>query len=122
MNELRWKDVSEGLRRQGVAPQAPGREDFWSDFRARARMVRQDGLGAPAPAHPWRWAAAAATTAAAMAVIVFAWLPARPVVTGMSEIKSLEVIAPHSGMIIMNDDSGRGTILWITGLNDNRSG
>lgn len=121
MNELRWKDVSENLRRHGAVPRAAEPETFWSDFRARARMVRQDSPVAPAPAHPWRWVTAA-TAAAAMVVAGLVLLPARPAVAAMSEITSLEVVAPHSGMIIMNDDSGHGTILWITGLNDNRSG
>jgi hypothetical protein len=121
MSELRWKDVSADLRRRGVGPRAADRETFWSEFRARARMVRQDGLGAPATTHPWGWVTATVAVAA-MAVIGLVLMPARPAMAAMSEIKSLEVVAPHSGMIIMNDDSGHGTILWITGLNDNRSG
>ena len=122
MNKLRWNEVSGHLRQQGVARHAAPAETFWSEFRARARMVRQDGLGAPAAGHPWGWVTAATAAVAAMAIIGFMLLPVRPAVAAMSEIKALEVVAPHSGMIIMNDDSGRGTILWITGMNDNRSG
>ena len=119
-----WNEVRGRLRTQDATRHAADREGFWADFRARARMVRQDGAGAPAPVHPWRWvvtgtAVAAALVVAAVGVVA---LPGRPVAAATSGIKSFEVIAPHSGVIIMNDDSGRGTILWVTGLGDSRSG
>ncbi len=121
MSHVGWNGVKDHLRaREGAPPPAP-REVFWEDFRARARLVRQDGLGVPAAAHPWRWVYAGAAAVAMVAIAIIA-MPWRTMPTSPSAIKSLEVVAPHSGVIIMNDDSGRGTILWITGLGDGRSG
>lgn len=125
MNHPNWTEVRGHLRGQSLTPNVPPRDAFWADFRARARWVRQDGE-APAPAvRPWRWVyAGAATVAAAVLLVVAGWvvLPARPATAVPSAIKSWEVVAPHSGVIIMNDDSGHGAILWVTGLNDSRSG
>lgn len=114
MNPARWKDVEQQLR--GAAPSVTPRdaEAFWSDFKARAALVRQES---PAPATNrfpvvLRWSAVTALALILMITGFFA-LPLHPAIT---QIKSLEVVAPHSGVIIMNDGSGRGTILWITGM------
>jgi hypothetical protein len=34
----------------------------------------------------------------------------------MTQVKSLRVMAPHSGVIIMNDEGGQGTVVWITDM------
>jgi hypothetical protein len=114
MKPLSWKDVRGHLCRQ-TAPPPRAVDDFWSDFKARAALTRQDALEEAKPRIPLgrRWAYA---SAAAMALVVLGiyLLPATPV--AMTRIKALEVVAPHSGVIIMNDQSGRGTILWISGM------
>jgi hypothetical protein len=33
-----------------------------------------------------------------------------------NRIRSLEVVASHTGVIILNDTASKGTILWVTGL------
>lgn len=124
MSRLDWNTVRDQLRAQDATRQAATEAEFWNDFRARARLVRQDGAGAPAEGHPrrWAWAGAATAFAAAMVAAGLLLLPVRTAPAGASAIRSLEVVAPHSGVIIMNDESGHGTILWVTGLNDSRSG
>jgi hypothetical protein len=85
-------------------------------------MVRQEEAVAAARSSPrvrWAWAAAAAAVVIGLAV----WFPFRsPASMAANPIRSFEVIAPHTGVIIMQDQQDRGTILWVTGLDLNSAG
>lgn len=124
MKALKWRAVEAELAKRPAATQRParGRDEFWSDFAARARLVRQEEPAAAMPAFPrlrWAYAAAVAVLVVGLAV----WFPfrkAEPVAA--NPIRSFEVIAPHTGVIIMEDEQDRGTILWVTGLNLNSAG
>jgi hypothetical protein len=93
------------------------RDAFWEDFRARARLrPRAAPARAAAAAAAWRWPLAA-TAAAAAALLVAAYVawpeaPASPEVS----VKSLEVVASHSAVLIMEDEPSRGTIVWVVGM------
>jgi hypothetical protein len=120
MNKLSWKNVT-GRLKAIEAPQSPsGDADFWLDFKARATLMRQDE---PVAAHDrvpvaLRWGSA---TALALVLIVAGWFMLPATLGAVTQIKALEVVAPYSGVIIMNDQSGRGTILWITGMESKHS-
>jgi hypothetical protein len=116
MNKLSWKDVSGRLKAVEARKDLPESAEFWSDFKARAALVRQEQ---PAPVRERlpvavRWGTA---TALALFLVAVGWFVLPAAHSGaITQIKALEVVAPHSGVIIMNDQSGRGTILWITGM------
>jgi hypothetical protein len=114
MSPTRWRDVRERLRAQ--APARPPAEAgvFWAEFKARARMTPQT---APEPASRWRalaprWGVGLAAAAAVLLAVVF--LPHGAALG--NRIRSLEVVASHTGVIILNDTASKGTILWVTGL------
>ena len=124
MRTIKWREIREGLARQRVDAGMRDADDFWSDFRARARLVRQEAA-APAVRLPWligRRLAVAGAVAVLMLAAAGVWLMPVRSGAGYSRIKSLEVIAPHSGVIIMNDSAARGTILWVADLPGGQSG
>jgi hypothetical protein len=92
-------------------------KDFWSDFKARARMTAQEeplSAGRRILAAWTRPLLASAVAAAAWVTVVM--MPPTvppPVVPG---IRSVEVIAPHSGVLIMEDSRKEGTILWVADM------
>lgn len=120
MNKLSWKNVT-GRLKAIDAPQSPsGDADFWLDFKARATLMCQDEPVAARDRIPvaLRWGSA---TALALVLIVAGWFMLPATLGAVTQIKALEVVAPYSGVIIMNDQSGRGTILWITGMESKHS-
>lgn len=120
MNKLSWKNVT-GRLKALESPQPPSdNADFWLDFKARATLMRQDEPAAVPARMPaaLRWGSVTALT---LVVIVAGWFMLPATLGAVTQIKALEVVAPHSGVIIMNDQSGRGTILWITGMESKNS-
>ena len=120
MNKISWNEVETRLRERRAAGTMRDAGAFGEDFKARARLVRQEvpeGMAAwRAPALKWGYASLAA---AAVVVAVMLW-PARADL--LTQVKSLKVLAPHSGVIIMNDEGGKGTVVWITDLDSNDGG
>jgi len=122
MKPTRGTDLRERLRTQAPARPPADAEMFWSEFKARARMTPQRAPE-PAPAARWRvlaprWGLGGLAAAAAVALAVIL-VPDHGALG--NRIRSLEVVASHSGVIILNDTASKGTILWITGL-DSGSG
>jgi len=95
-------------------------EDFWSDFRARARLHPQHAP-APQPAMPrimpWMATACAAVLIATLVFFPFGREPEQA-----SEILAVDVLARHSGVMIMNEGESEGTILWICDMETETGG
>lgn len=124
MSVLKWREVKAGLAAQPASREMPGRgkEEFWSDFSARARMVCQEASVAETRMTVGvrlRWAYAAA---ACLVIGLAVWFPFRRTSSAANPIRALEVVAPHTGVIIMQDQNDQGTILWIAGLDLNSTG
>ena len=121
MKTLSWKDMDAHLQSQAAKHRLRDADAFAADFKARAALAPQlapeTTLKAPAPLFRWGYAAGLALTL--LAVGVFSLLPDRSVAE--TRIRALEIIAPHSGVIIMDDQTGRGTIVWITGMDSNNN-
>jgi hypothetical protein len=121
MNKVSWSDVEAGLREHRPSGAIRDAGTFGADFKARARLVRQE---APEEAGtPWtpllRWGTASFAAVMVLAVAVLFW----PVHESlMTQVKSLNILAPHSGVIIMNDEGGQGTVVWITDMEINGGG
>jgi hypothetical protein len=118
MKPISWTRIKEALRQVPppmVSP-APAAE-FWADFKARARMYPPL---APAPEfvpNPlvMRWAMAAAAVLVLAGVLVGGAL-LRGGNGGGTVIKSLDVVASHSAVLIMSDEAPHATILWIADM------
>jgi len=115
-----WKQIRGTLAEQRVAGALRSPDAFWSDFRARARLMRQEQPGSVPRWQPLPLRMAYA--AALVAVVVGGLALMIPKVNAANRIKSLEVVASHSGVIIINDEAYRGTILWITDMKTDDSG
>lgn len=115
MSKSSWMQIEAGLRSRKAPPPLNDAESFKQDFKARATLMRQDPVEAHGagwfPVMSWRYIAA---TAAVMLIVgVVLWPSESPMVT---QVKSLQVFAPHSGVIIMTDEDDLGTVVWVTDL------
>jgi len=115
MSKRSWKEIEETLRddrpRAGMRPA----EEFWTDFKARARLHVQDRPGPRSESPPFlKWGLATACAAALVMLVVLRGLPGLP--GRGSHIKSLEVVASHSAVLIMEDQPTDSTILWIVDM------
>ena len=97
------------------------RDEFWSDFRARAALVNQESPGtaggrAGSRVHwsPGLVAVAACAIAAILIAGVTYYYDA--VHGGPSAVEYVEVVASHGGVLIMNDEDTDGTILWVVDM------
>jgi hypothetical protein len=117
-----WRQIRANLREQPAPVARRDPDAFWSDFRARARLMRQEQ---PVVVPLWRSMPMRVAYAAAVVALLAAGLALMLPGGGAglpNRIKSLEVVASHSGVIIINDDTQRGTILWIADLQPDGSG
>lgn len=114
MSTPTWTEVASRLRERRLKTTPEDTAAFAIDFKARTALVRQDrpeAVTKPVSRLRWGYATALAT------VLILAGVVALPVrSTSVRQIKALEVVAPHDGVIIMTDPKGRGTILWVTGM------
>jgi hypothetical protein len=117
MNRPTWTKIGAALRASGAPrPPRPAAE-FWADFRARARLHPQwePAPARPSPIYRWAWAGAFATVlAVAGSFGVVRWIGSR----SPSEVHSVEIFAPHGGVVIMADAPTRSTVLWIVNMEE----
>jgi hypothetical protein len=120
MKSISWKAVDAHLRKQSASHGMRDAETFAADFKARAALAPQNQPGTTRNVRPfvfhWGYAAVLAT------ILIMAGLfslPDRSVAE--TRIRALEIIAPHSGVIIMDDTAGRGTIIWVAGMESNNN-
>lgn len=121
MKKTSWKRIRDILRRTPAPAPRTDTEAFWADFKARARMVPQrEPIVATRPLRMpvLRWGLAAAACIL-VAVGLFMARPGRQQVAVRGNvINSLEVIATHSAVLIMNDDTEPATIVWVAGMTE----
>lgn len=102
--------LKDAMARMG-APAVRNHEDFWSDFRARAKLHPQLEPVTERDIPPWAPWLTAACAAALLAVFVL--FPFGNQNGPASEILAVDVLARHSAVMIMNEDTSEGTVLWI---------
>ncbi len=115
MNKSSWKQIEADLRLRKAPPPLTDAESFKQDFKARAALMRQEPIEKQAqvswPLWNWRYAGAA------LAICLLAGLYFLPSSSSLvTQVKSLQVFAPHSGVIIMTDENNSGTVVWVTDL------
>jgi len=142
MKKLSTEQIRTGLRKPGAAP-VPGADEFWSDFKARARLRNQEQpVEAPVMSISGGWAmalaACAVLTLAGYGLVLFLGgsEPRAPEIQAaesrapeiqdreLSSVKSLDVEVAHSAVLVMNDELDQGTIVWIVDMqtDDNNEG
>lgn len=115
MNKSSWAEIRADLQRRSVAGPPTKPESFRQDFMARAALMRQESIGLQEqiglPLLSWRILASG--VAALLIAGVLIWPTPKALV---NQVKSLQVFAPHSGVIIMTDERESGTVVWVTDL------
>lgn len=121
MKTIPWKAIESSLRQRAAGRNMRDADAFAADFKARAALTRQvvPVDGGSRSLYILRWGYAMVFAMLLVVIGVFS-LPLR--FGAVTQIKALEVVAPHDGVIIMNDQAGRGTILWISGMASSDSG
>ena len=109
----KWADIDKALSEQRIDRRMADSDGFWEDFRAHAKLRSQESaVSAPSGTYAWRWGLA---SACAVLVVMVAGLRILP---GIGEettgtIKSIDVTAAHSAVMILDDENSESTILWI---------
>jgi hypothetical protein len=116
MKKMPWKEVRRELGdlRPGGEPREAAA--FWADFKARARLHPQHEPARPAWGWPMpRWALAAACALVLVCGAgVYMGTPVQA--AELSTINSVEIVASHGGVLIMDDEASQSTILWIVDM------
>ncbi len=96
--------------------------DFWDDFRARARLrareetpASEDG-GARIRLPLWRWAAAACVAGLMAGAFLLLTSPAPALGGEGSSFHSVDVLATHSAVMILEDARGDSAVLWVVDM------
>lgn len=115
MNKGSWMEIESGLKSRKTPAPPSDVESFQQDFKARASLMRQDSAEQSVfvrfPVLSWPFVVPAA------AALLIAGLVMWPSPTALvTQIKSLQVFAPHSSVIIMVDEKEPGTVVWVTDL------
>lgn len=117
MKKMPWSKVRSGMQACQPAADPVSKDEFWKEFRARASMTQQ--IAAQEPGVRWQpvlfRTSVGLAAAAAVMVVAFFVVPVRH--HAGNQIQSLEIVAPHTGVMILNDSTAEGTIVWVTGMN-----
>lgn len=109
------KDLNEALAAQRPETGPRPAEEFWSDFKARARLRPQDAPQTQRSRPVFVWAAPLAC-AALLLVAVGTYMLSPALAPAGDAIKSYEVIASHSAVLIMEDKDDDIAILWVVDM------
>ena len=117
-NRPGWPAIAAQLARRGSAVPRTGTREFWESFEARRHLYPQH----PAPTHahprraPWFWAfGSLGATSLLAACTWFLFLQPAPVQAN-SAIHSYEIAPEHGTVMILQDETSRAAILWVTNL------
>lgn len=115
-----WKQVKDAMRDDAARSDMTPADEFWTDFQARARLRTQEAPAAPVP---WFYGKARLAIVAAAAVLLLAAGLLLNVGTGSAEasattIKSVEIVASHSAVLIIKDEPSESAILWVVDMQE----
>lgn len=119
-SRVTWRDIV-GAMRETVGPtRVPERAEFWSEFRMRAALMPQtQPVAAGLRFSVLRWAALAAAASVLLAAGIFYVHLNVPRRTELSRVISVQVVAPHSALLIMSDEDVQSTLVWVVDLAEN---
>lgn len=116
MKKLNTEQIRDLIARRHVGP-VPDAGSFWSDFKARAQLMNQDQQ----VAEPMfffsvkRWMLATAC-AALLALLGGLFLSRSPGGASPESDMTLNVIAGHSAVLMIEDEPSQSTIVWIVDM------
>jgi len=113
-----WNDLSRELRATPQATSHRPADDFWTDFKARARLHPQsvpEAVTRPTPYARWSLAAATALVLVAATLTTLLRSPTMPAEKG-DTVRSVRVDVAHKGVMIMEDQPSRATIVWVVDM------
>lgn len=113
MSRRAWRNIEEVLRHDSVPP-ARDAGAFWEDFRARARLRNRHEPAPRVALQPARWALASACALILVAAVFVTLKGGAP--RDVGTIRSLDVVASHSAVLIMQDEPSDATILWVVDM------
>jgi hypothetical protein len=113
--------IRQALADNRETPAVPPADEFWRDFRARARLVPQQE--AAEPARPPLLGIPAWTTVGVCALLLLAaglFFVGRDSGAEVppTQIHSLRVLVPHTAVLMMYDPTCQATILWVDDMDD----
>lgn len=109
-----WKATRAHIKAIPPPARPADKEAFWQDFRRQAGP--QDNPPAKYAPHAPFWLAPAAACALLLLVLGAALLlrPGATETAGTgSTVESIQVLACHESVFILQDPHGKGTIIWI---------
>ncbi len=112
----KWSDIEKALGEQRVEEGMLDADSFAEDFQARAKLRSQEqSVPTPRVSYGWRWGLASAC-AALIVMVAGLRMVVLPGAEMTGTIKSIEVTAAHSAVMILDDENSDSTILWIVDM------
>jgi len=123
---MRWSKIEKALRDRTDNRVAPSTDEFWSDFRARARMTSQQTPGRRAFPVLWipEWTIAGVCVLLLVGAGWFFAVRERGDDIPPNKVHSLRVSVPYMAVPMMYYPSSKATIVWVDGMtvDDDESG
>lgn len=117
MNDKK-KSLGKALKAAEPVPPVRTDDDFWTEFKARAAHVPQDGWRlVPAPhfvVQTWLRAAAAVVILAVSGFLSITLMDRSENTGKVSNVQAVDVFMEYSSIVILEDSDHGGTFVWIT--------
>jgi len=120
MTDGRHTKIEDLLKQRVPAEPLRASDDFWDDFRARARMYSQDRSVRTIGRLISIWSTGVGfATALAVGAFIFFFGGSQVRAT---EVQYIDVEAPHSAVMILTNEGSEGTLVWIEGMSTEKGG
>lgn len=109
-----WKDIRNAML-DSPDKTMPERDAFWEDFRAQTSLRNQEApreIGLT-PTYRWSLAVACAILLFVLVGVSFVWVFGD---SADGQIKSLNIMASHSAVVILNEYPEQATIVWVVDM------
>jgi len=122
MSREKWQNVQDAIRQQYRAPVTRDKQEFWSDFRARAELGPGPQAETPASSGvlvrrlSWALAACLATALLITALAYRTQTGAGQAYAQRSQIEEVQVFVPCASVMIMQDAESGGSVVWLADL------
>ena len=122
MGISKWNRIETELKNYEDIPLIQDKKIFWKEFEKKSAGIERE---IPQNARPIllfkanTWIKAAACLAFCALISFWILVPAMKKPLVKNKIKSIEVFASYSAMIILDDEKGDSTIVWLADLSTN---
>lgn len=115
MRKPSWREVEGGLREQRPSSQMRPAGEFWADFNAKAALRTREQPSTDF-AHVFRPAWALGAAAALLIALSTVLLRSGDRTADTGVIRSVEVLAPHSGLVIIEGVGRSPTVIRVVDM------